>query len=61
MTNPMATFLDQTQLTIQGNWFGFANVNSKALNIDIFIRQLSVLGVFSTIRTDNQVGHQPVY
>ena len=32
----MATFLDQTQLTIQGNWFGFANVNSKALNIDIF-------------------------
>ncbi len=57
----MATFLDQTQLTIQGNWFGFANVNSKALNIDIFIRQLSVLGVFSTIKTDNQVGHRPVY
>jgi hypothetical protein len=28
VTNPMATFLDQTQLTIQGNWFGFANVNS---------------------------------
>ncbi len=61
VTNPIATFLDQTQLTIQGNWFGFANVNSKALNIDIFIRQLSVLGVFSTIRTDNQVGHRPEY
>jgi len=30
----MATFFDQTQLTIQGNWFGFVNVNSpKSYNI----------------------------
>ena len=57
----MATFLDQTQLTIQGNWFGFANVNSKALNIDIFYTPVKRSRRFSTIRTDNQVGHRPEY
>ncbi len=61
MTNPMATFLDQTQLTIQGNWFGFAGVNSKTLIKEVFIHRLSALDLFSTTKTDNQVGRLPVY